>query len=90
MKRCEKTTLILSNTKFNKNKESTNMKRINILRLIGSTCLLLGSIINILNLNTDISFALRICLIPLLLTSIISYAIALIMQIKNNKKDKND
>ncbi len=63
------------------------MKNVNILQLIASLCLLCGSIINLLDLCVDIPFALKVCSVPLLLASIILYAIFWKKQIKDQKKD---
>ena len=61
------------------------MKNVNLIQFIASLCLLCGSIINLLHLLTKIPFALHVCSGPLLLASIILYAI----QFKKNKKNKN-
>ena len=64
------------------------MKKVNVIQLIASLCLLFGSIINLLNTCMEIPFALSICAGPLLLASIVLYAIFLKKQIKY-KNDKN-
>lgn len=65
------------------------MKNLNIIQLIASLCLLLGSIINLLNLCIDIPFALSVCSAPLLFAAIILYAISIKKQIKDkNAKNK--
>ena len=66
------------------------MKKVNILQLIASICLLLGSIINLLNLLIEIPFALYVCTGPLLLISVILFIIVFVKQIKNKKQNKND
>ena len=66
------------------------MKKVNILQLIASICLLIGSIINLLNLLTEIPFALYVCTGPLLLISVILFIIVFVKQIKNKKQNKND
>ena len=66
------------------------MKKVNILQLIASICLLIGSIINLLNLLIDIPFALYVCTGPLLLISVILFIIVFVKQIKNKKQNKND
>ena len=66
------------------------MKKVNILQLIASICLLVGSIINLLNLLIEIPFALYVCTGPLLLISVILFIIVFVKQIKNKKQNKND
>lgn len=62
------------------------MKKVNVIQLIASICLLLGSIINLLNLLVEIPFGLYVCTGPLLASSIILFVIVLVKQIKNRKK----
>ena len=66
------------------------MKKVNILQLIASICLLISSIINLLNLLIEIPFALYFCTGPLLLISVILFIIVFVKQIKNKKQNKND
>ena len=66
------------------------MKKVNVLQLIASICLLIVSVINLLNLLIEIPFALYVCTGPLLLISVILFAIVLVKQIKNKKQNKND
>lgn len=63
------------------------MKKINIIQLIASICLLIGSIINLLNLIIEIPFGLYVCTGPLFLISIVLFAIVIVKQIKS-KRDK--
>ena len=65
------------------------MKKVNVLQLIASICLLIDSIINLINLLIEIPFALYFCTGPLLLTSVTLFIIALVKRIKS-KKNKND
>ena len=66
------------------------MKKVNILQLVASICLLIGSIINLLNLLIEIPFAVYVCTGPLLLISVILFIIVFVKQIKNKKQNKND
>ena len=66
------------------------MKKVNVLQLIASICLLIGSIINLLNLLIEIPFAIYVCTGPLLLISVILFVIVMMKQIKNRKQDKRD
>ena len=62
------------------------MKKVYILQLIASICLLIGIIINFLNLLIKIPFALYVCTGPLLLISVILFGVVIVKQIKNKKK----
>ena len=64
------------------------MNKVNILQLIASICLLIGSIINLLNLLIEIPFALYVCTGPLLLISVILFGIVIVKQIKERKNKK--
>ncbi len=66
------------------------MKKINIMELIASICLSLGTIINLLSLLMEIPFVLDVCKVPLLLISAILFIIVWVKQIKNKKQNKND
>ena len=66
------------------------MKKVNVLQLIASICLLIGSIINLLNLLIEIPFAIYVCTGPLLLISVILFVIVIMKQVKNRKQDKRD
>ena len=63
------------------------MKKVNIIQLIASICLLAGSIINLLNIFTKIPFQLYVCTGPLLLTSVILFIIVIVKQIKNKNQN---
>ena len=65
------------------------MKKVSVLQLIASICLLIGSIINLLNLLIEIPFALYVCTGSLLLISVTLFIIVLVKLIKS-KKNKND
>ena len=64
------------------------MKKVNILQRRASILLLIGSIINLLNLLIEIPFALYVCTGPLHLISVILFTIVLVKQIKNGKNKK--
>ena len=64
------------------------MKKINIVQLIASICLLIGNIINLLNLVMEIPFGLYVCTGPLLLVSVVLFAVVIIKQIKNKREKK--
>ena len=64
------------------------MKKINIVQLIASICLLIGNIINLLNLVMDIPFGLYVCTVPFLLIAVVLFAIVIVKNIKNKKERK--
>ncbi len=64
------------------------MKKVNILQLIASICLLIGTGINLLKHFIEIPFALDVCAVPLLLTSAILYGIVIVKLIKIRKNKK--
>ena len=64
------------------------MKKINIIQLIASICLLIGSIINLLNLVIEIPFGLYVCTGPLLFVSAVLFAVVIVKQIKNKREKK--
>lgn len=66
------------------------MKKVNILQLIASICLLIGSIINLLNLIIEIPFGLYVCTGPLLLVSVALFIIVLVKQMRNKKQSNNE
>ena len=66
------------------------MKKVNILQLIASICLLVGNVINLLNLCLEIPFAVYVCTGPLFIISVILYSIVLIKKIKLKKSQRDD
>ena len=66
------------------------MKKTDYIQLAASLCLLFGSIINLVDAITDVSFVLKICTIPLLLASIVLYGIAYKRNKEKSKNDKSD
>ena len=67
--------------------EKGNIKN-NIIKLVAPICLLIGSIINILDNFTYIPFALQICATVLLLIAVIFLVINLVNIIRDKKKNK--
>ena len=66
------------------------MKKINIIQLVASLCLLLGSIINLLDICIDAPFTFSICSVPFLIASIILYCIYLKKQMKYKNQEENN
>ena len=64
------------------------MKKVNVLQLIASLCLLLGNVINLWNLLEGLPFAVCILAVPLLLASIVLYAIVFAKRLQEKKQDK--
>ena len=62
------------------------MKKINILQLIASICMLFGCVVNLLHLLMEIPIGLRMSAGPMLGVAIVLYWIVLAKQIKNRKK----
>ena len=62
------------------------MKKINLLQLIASICLLAGNVINLLNLCIEIPYEVYVCSAPLFLISVVLYGIVLIRNIKKKKR----
>ncbi len=58
------------------------MKRINVLQLIASILLLVGNVINLLNLFMEIPFVVYMCSGPLFLISVILNSVVLAKEIK--------
>ena len=63
-------------------------RKIDILLLIASLCLLLGCIINLVGSFTEVPLALRILSVPLLIASIILYSIVYEGKMKNTEDNK--
>ena len=63
-------------------------RKIDILLLIASLCLLLGCIINLVESFTEVPLALSILSVPLLIASIILYSIVYAKKMKNTEDNK--
>ena len=63
-------------------------RKINILQLIASLCLLFGCIINLVETFVELPFPLRILSVPLLIASIILYSIVYARKMKNTEDNK--
>ncbi len=66
------------------------MKKVNVLQLIASIFLLIGSMINLLNLIMEIPFGLYVCTGPLLFVSVVLFIIVLVNQMRNKKQSNNE
>ena len=66
------------------------MKSAHTIQLIASVCLMFGSVINLLNICTEIPFAVCILSIPLLLAAIVLYGVAFRMYMANKKSDETN
>ena len=66
------------------------MKKVNILQLIASICLLVGNVINLLNICLEIPFAVYVSTGPLFIISVILFSIVLVQKIKLKKSQQND
>ena len=65
------------------------MKKLNVIPLIATLCLLFSCIINLLDLFIEIPLALSVCAILLVLAASILFLI-FVKQIKDEKQDKNN
>ena len=63
------------------------MKKVNILQLIASICLLLGSVINLIEAITETQFPLSVFSIPLLFVAIVLYSV--VLGKRKEDKEKN-
>ena len=66
------------------------MKKVNVLQLIASICLLVGNLINLLNICLEIPFAVYVSTGPLFIISVILFSIVLVQKIKLKKSQQND
>ena len=66
------------------------MKKVNVLQLIASICLLVGNVINLLNVCLEIPFAVYVSTGPLFIISVILFSIVLVQKIKLKKSQQND
>ena len=66
------------------------MKKVNVLQLIASICLLVGNVINLLNICLEIPFAVYVSTGPLFIISVILFSIVLVQKIKLKKSQQND
>ncbi len=66
------------------------MKKVNVLQLIASICLLVGNVINLLNICLEIPFAVYVSTGPLFIISVILFSIVLVRKIKLKKSQQND
>jgi hypothetical protein len=67
-----------------------DMKKVNVLQLVASICLLVGNVINLLNICLEIPFAVYVSTGPLFIISVIIYSIVLVQKIKLKKSQQND
>ena len=66
------------------------MKKVNVLQLVASICLLVGNVINLLNICLEIPFAVYVSTGPLFIISVILFSIVLVQKIKLKKSQQND
>ena len=66
------------------------MKKVNVLQLIASICLLVGNVINLLNICLEIPFAVYVSTGPLFIISVILFSIVLVQKIKLKKSQQNE
>ena len=64
------------------------MKKFNVLRFVAAVCVLIGCLINLLNLFMEIPVFIYACTTPLLVVAVVLYGIVLVKQIKKLKGEK--
>lgn len=65
------------------------MKKVKVLQLTASLCLLFGCVINLLDLWIKIPLAISACSLPLLLASVVLHVILLIKYMKDKQQKKD-
>lgn len=64
------------------------MKKVNVMRLVASICLLIGCAVSLVSLCTDVHLAIQWCGLALRAVSVVLYAILLVKMIRNKRKEK--
>lgn len=63
------------------------MKKVNVLQLVASICLLIGCVVSLVSLCADIPQAVELCGIVLRADFVVLYAILLVKMIRNKQKE---
>ena len=64
------------------------MKKVNVMQLVASVCLLIGCVVSLGNLYTDVHLAIQWCGLALRAVSVVLYAVLLVKMIRNKRKGK--
>ena len=64
------------------------MTKVSVMRLVAAVCLLIGCVVSLVNLCTDIPRAVELCGIVLRAVSVVLYGILLVKMIRNKRKGK--
>lgn len=64
------------------------MKKVSVMQLVASVCLLIGCVVSLVSLFTDIPKAVQWCGIVLRAVSVVLYGILLVKIIRNKRKGK--
>lgn len=64
------------------------MKKVSVMRLVASVCLLIGCVVSLVNWCTDIPKEVQLCGIVLRAVSLVLYGILLVKMIRNKRKGK--
>ena len=64
------------------------MKKVSVMHLVASVCLLIGCVVSLVSLCTDIPKAMQWCGIVLRAVSVVLYGILLVKIIRNKRKGK--
>lgn len=64
------------------------MKKVSVMQLAASVCLLIGCVVSLVNLCTDVPKEVELCGIVLRAVSLVLYGILLVKMIRNKRKEK--
>ena len=64
------------------------MKKVNVMQLVASVCLLIGCVVSLVSLYTDVHLAIQWCGIVLRAVALVLYGILLVKMIRNKRKGK--
>ena len=64
------------------------MKKVSVMQLAASVCLLIGCVVSLVNLCTNVPKAVELCGIVLRAVSLVLYGILLVKMIRNKRKEK--
>jgi|GEM_PF-1282304 len=66
------------------------MKKVNVMQLAASLCLLVGSVVGLVRLFTNIPAAVEWCGLVLRAVSVVLYGILLVKMLRNKRKGKEE
>lgn len=66
------------------------MKKVSALQMVASICLLIGCVVSLVNLCTDVPKSVQWCGIVLRAVSCVLYALFLVKMMRNKRKEKEE